>query len=64
MQKMLTLMCIVYTDEANNIQQNYITICMLGNFAFLSSVNLVSKLTFSKHSFRNTIRVSNSLDSG
>ena len=36
---------------------------MPGNFAdFLSSVDVILKLTFSKKSFRNTIRVSNSLD--
>ena len=36
---------------------------MLGNFAcFLLSVDFLLKLTFSKKSFRNTIRVSNNLD--
>ena len=35
---------------------------MLGNFAFLLSVISFLKLTFAKKSFRNTIRVSNSLD--
>ena len=36
---------------------------MLGNFScFLSSTDFFSKLAFSKISFRNTIRVSNSLD--
>ena len=38
-----------------------LTLCILGNFTcFLSSANSFSKLTFSKSSFRNTIRVSNS----
>ena len=42
----------------------YLTHCVLGNFAcfFLLSVDFFFKLTFSKKSFRNTIRVSNSLD--
>ena len=37
---------------------------MLGNFALflLSSADFFSKLNFSKNSFRNTIKVSNSLD--
>ena len=36
---------------------------MMGNFYdFLSSAKKFSKSTFSKNSFRNTIRVSNSLD--
>ena len=40
-----------------------LTLCMLGNFAcFLLSVDFLLKLTFSKKSFRNTIRVSNNLD--
>ena len=30
--------------------------------AFLSSAGFLSNLTFSKNSFRNTVRVSNSLD--
>ena len=40
-------------------------LCMLGNFSgfFLLSADFFSKLTFSKNSFRNSIRVSNSLDS-
>ena len=37
----------------------------MGNFqAFLSSADFFSKSTFSENSFRNTIRVSNSLDPG
>ena len=44
----------------------YLTLCMLGNFAcFLSSMdffNIFLKLTFSKKTFRNTIRVSKGLD--
>ena len=40
-----------------------LTLCTLDNFAcFLSSVDFFFKLTFSKISFKNTIRVSNSLD--
>ena len=35
---------------------------MLHNFPCISCCLLTSKLTFSKHSFRNTIRVSNVLD--
>ena len=39
------------------------TLCMLGNFAcFFCCLLIFSKSTFSKNSFRNTIRVSNSLD--
>ena len=39
-------------------------IWMLGNFScFCSHLLTFSKLTFSQNSFRNTIRVSNSLDS-
>ena len=38
------------------------TLCMLGNFSCHLSWLFFSKLTFSKNSFRNTIRVSNSLD--
>ena len=38
-------------------------IALWENFhAFLSSAEFFSKLTFSKYSFRNTIKVSNSLD--
>ena len=38
-------------------------LCMLGNFAcFFVVCGFFLKLTFSKKSFRNTIRVSNSLD--
>ena len=36
--------------------------CMVILHAFLSSADFLSKSTFSKTSFRNTIRVSNSLD--
>ena len=41
-----------------------VTLCILGNFScfFLSSADFFSKLTFSKNSFRNTFRVSYSLD--
>ena len=40
-----------------------LTICRLGNFAcFFIVCGFFSKLTFPKNSFRNTIRVSNSLD--
>ena len=40
-----------------------LTFCQLGNFScFLSSDDFFSKSTLSKNSFRNTIRVSNSLD--
>ena len=40
-----------------------ITICLLSNFhAFLTSADFFSKSIFSKNSFRNIIRVSNSLD--
>ena len=40
-----------------------LTLCPLGVFpALLSSADFFSKSTFSKNSFRNTIRVSNSLD--
>ena len=39
------------------------TLCMLGNFAFFVVLDFCFlKLTFSKISFRNTIRMSNSLD--
>ena len=39
-----------------------LTFCMMGNFhAFLSSADFF-KITFSKTSFKNTIRVSNGLD--
>ena len=41
-----------------------LTLSMLGNFGcyFLSSADLFKKLTFSTDSFRNNIRMSNSLD--
>ena len=40
-----------------------LTLCILGNFScFCCSMLTFSKLTFSKNSFRNTIRESNSLD--
>ena len=40
-----------------------LTHCLLGNFfAFLSLADFLPNLTFSKNSFRNTIRVSNSFD--
>ena len=39
-----------------------LTRCMLGNVACFIVCWFFSKLTFSKNSFRNTIRVSNSLD--
>ena len=40
------------------------TLCLLGNFSFFFAVCgfFFSKLTFLKNSFRNAIRVSNSLD--
>ena len=38
-----------------------LTICMLGNFSYFVVCCLISILTVSKHAFRNTIRVSNSL---
>ena len=39
------------------------TLCMLGNFScFFCRLLLFSKLTFQRNSFRNTIRVANSLD--
>ena len=41
--------------------KDQLTLCILGDFA-LSSADFFSKLTFSKISFRNTIRVSNRLD--
>ena len=40
-----------------------VTLCLLGNFScFLPSADFFFKSTFLKNSFRNTIRVSNSLD--
>ena len=40
-----------------------LTLCLLGNFSrFLLSTDFFSKLAFSKNSFRNTIKVSHSLD--
>ena len=41
-----------------------LTLCMLGNFVcfFLSSLDFFFKINFFKKKFRNTIRVSNSLD--
>ena len=40
-----------------------LTLCMLGKFScFCCLLTFFSKLTFSKTSFRNTIRVSNSSD--
>ena len=40
-----------------------LTICLLGNFScFLSSADFFQNQLFFKNSFRNTIRVSNSLD--
>ena len=40
-----------------------LTLCPLGVFpAFSSSADFFSKSTFSKNSFKNTIKVSNSLD--
>ena len=40
-----------------------LTLCLQGNFAcFFVNTDFFSKSTFSKNSFRNTIRVSNSLD--
>ena len=41
-----------------------LTLCLLGKFYafFLSSADFFSKSTFSKNSFKNTIRVSTSLD--
>ena len=38
------------------------TLCMLGIFNMFCRLPVFSKLTFSKNSFRNNIRVSNSLD--
>ena len=45
------------------LEQHYLTLCPLGN-RHESSAFFSSKWTFSKNSFRNTIRVSNSLDPG
>ena len=40
-----------------------VALCILGNFScFLSSADFFQNHFFSKNSFRNTIRVSNSLD--
>ena len=42
---------------------SFLTHCILGNFScILSSADFFSKLIFQKNSFRNTIRMSNSLD--
>ena len=42
---------------------SYLTLCLLGNFAcLLSSANLIFRNQLSQNYFRNTIRVSNSLD--
>ena len=50
--------------EAKVSFKGYIlTLCILGNFSCLFFVcRIFSKLTFSKSSFRNTIRLSNALD--
>ena len=45
------------------IHVHVLSLCILGIFhAFLSSADCFLKPTFSKNSFKNTIRVSNSLD--
>ena len=41
----------------------FLILYMLGNLKKMLSANFFSKLTFSKISFRNTIRVTNILDS-
>ena len=48
----------------NILKKLTITLCMLSNFSgfLLSSAGFFQKLTFSKNSFRNTIRVANGFD--
>ena len=49
--------------ETTVIPSGMLILCMLGNFVcFFVVYGFFLKLTFSKKSFRNTIRMSNSLD--
>ena len=50
------------TGLSKNLIGNKLTFCMLGTFSFFLSPADFSKSSFLKNSFRNTIRVSNSLD--
>ena len=56
--------CTVHLYLLSRLNMHWnLTPCLLGNFAcFLSSADFFSKSTFSKKSFGNTIRISNSLD--
>ena len=52
-------------NELNaKFEELVVSCCMMGNFAcfLLSSADFFSKSSFLKNSFRNTIRVSNSLN--
>ena len=56
-----------YKDDFGQVMKNLLfvlTFCLLGKFfhAFLSSADFFSKSTLSKNYLRNTIRVSNSLN--
>ena len=41
---------------------HFLNLCIVGNFSCFLSADFFFKLTFSKNSFRNTIRVSNGFD--
>ena len=49
------------TDQVK-VSSLRLTLCILGNFAFFLSSVVFFKSTFSKNSFRNTIRVTDNLD--
>ena len=51
-----------FSDNSPNFDAEKSTLCMLGNSTCLFVVCRFSRSTFSKTSFRNTKRVSNSLD--
>ena len=52
------------TSDPIIVSMSFLILCILGNFhAFVVVCCLFSKLSFSKSSFRNAIRVSNGLDS-
>ena len=53
--------CCGCTFEALSMAANVLTFCMLGKFSFFLYADFFSKSTFLEK-FRNTIRVSNSLD--
>ena len=59
-ENLKTVFVLFFLDKAYFITNQLLTHCILGNF--LSSADFFQNQLFEKNSFRNTIRMSNSLD--